>query len=210
MAAITINQVDVAEVQRLLGDLKDKYKSVMTTSINKALTTANTQAAARVGNKVNLKAARIKQDFQIKKANYDDISGKLSALDATKNRVGLIQYGARQTTKGVTVQVLRSSPRALLRHAFIAPGKKSTKEHVFWRENRPAGTGRWPVGQKARAAWSTVDPRYRKPLSRRVGPSVAYWFSRPDVFDPVAIQAQHVYLINVENKIDEIIRRHRG
>jgi hypothetical protein len=39
---------------------------------------------------------------------------------------------------------------------------------------------------------------------------VAYWFGKPDVFEPVSIQAQHVYLINVEEKIDEIIRRYHG
>ncbi len=210
MSTITINQADIESVKDLLGDLKDKYKTVMTTSINATLTTANTQAAARIGNKVNLKSARIKEDLYVKKANFSDISGNLSALDATKHRIGLIQYGASQTNKGVTVQVLRSNSRALLKHAFISRGRGSQKEHVFWRKNRMPGTGKWPVGQKARVNWSSVDSRFKYPLERRVGPSVAYWFGNPDVFDPVAIQAQHVYQQNVEKKVDDILRRHRG
>ena len=208
MTSVTVNQADVAAVRNMLGDLADKYKSVMTTSINKTLTTARTQAAARIGNKVVLKAARIKQDFKIKKANFGDISGALRALDAQKNRIGLMQYGAKQTLKGVTVKIKRDKGRFLIPHAFIA--RRGTKEHVFWRKNRPAGTGKWPAGKKTRVAWNTVSPQYRRPLSRRTGPSVAYWFSSPDVFDPVSIQAQHVYLQNVDAKIEDILRRHRG
>lgn len=208
MTAVQISQADVTAVRNMLGDLADKYKSVMTTSINKTLTTAKTQAAARVGNKVTLKAARIKPDFTIKKANYSDISGSLRALDAQENRVGLIQYGAKQTLKGVTTKILRDKNRFLIPHAFIAG--RGSKEHVFWRKNRAPDKNKWPSGKKVNARWDSIPKDMRRPLSRRTGPSVAYWFSKPDIFDPVSIQAQHVYLINVENKIDEILRRHRG
>jgi hypothetical protein len=208
--SVEISQADIEKVKALLGELSGCYKKVMVTSINKTLTTAKTQVTARIANKVNLKSSRIKEDFKIDKANYGKISGSLSALDATENRIGLIQYAAKQTAKGVTVQVLRSNSRALLKHAFIAHGKKSTKEHVFWRKNRPNGTGKWPKGKKLKMFWGNVDEKFKKPLSRRVGPSAAYWFGKPDVFDPVAIQAQHVYSQNVESRIDEILRRHNG
>lgn len=200
-----INTADVASVQAALGDLKDKYKSVLTTSINKTLTTARTQATARIGNELNLKAARIKEDFTLQKANFSKLSG---ALVAKGEPVGLIQFGANQTLKGVSVKVLRSSPRTLLKHAFIANGKNSAKQHVFWRQNRPAGTGRWPVGQKARAPWSKIPKDYRNPLERLTGPRIEDIFGQAKVFDPVSIQAQTVYLKNVDAKITEIIRRH--
>ena len=210
MTTVTINQADVEDVKALLGELKGKYKTVMTTAINKTLVTANTQAAARIGNKVTLKAARIKQDLSIKKANFSDISGSLSSLDASKNRVGLIQYAANPVATGVSVQVQRSSPRTVLRHAFIARGKNSATEHVFWRKNRVSGSGKWPMGKKTTVNWANIPKHYRIPLTRRVGPSVAYWFSKPDVFDPVSTQAQHVYLQHVTDSIDDILRRHRG
>jgi hypothetical protein len=205
MASVTVNQADIAKVQAMLGDLKDKYKSVMTTSINKTLATAKTQATARIGNEINLKAARIKKDFSIQKANFGNISG---ALRATGEPVGLIQFGANQTQKGVSVKVLRSSSRTLIKHAYIA--SRGSKEHVYWRKNRMPGTGRWPVGKKTRVAWDTVAPIYRRPVERLTGPRIEDIFAKPEVLDPVAIQAQHVYLLNVENKIDEILRRHHG
>lgn len=205
MTAVQINQADMAAVRNMLGDLADKYKSVMTTSINKTLTTARTQATARIANEINLKSSRIKQDFTIKKANFGDISG---SLKATGGPVGLINFGANQTQKGVSVKVLKSSSRAVIKHAYIAA--HGSKEHVYWRKNRMPGTGKWPVGKKTNINWTAVAPRYKRPVERLTGPRIEDIFAKPEVLDPVSIQAQHVYLINVENKIDEIIRRHRG
>lgn len=205
MTAVQINQADVAKVQALLGDLKDKYKSVMTTSINKTLTTARTQATARIANEINLKSSRIKQDFSIKKANFGDISG---SLKATGEPVGLINFGANQTQKGVSVKVLKSSSRSLIKHAYIAA--RGSKEHVYWRKNRMPGAGKWPVGKKTNINWRNVAPKFKLPVERLTGPRIEDIFAKPKVLDPVTIQAQHVYLLNVENKIDEIIRRHRG
>jgi hypothetical protein len=152
-----------------------------------------------------LKSSRIKKDFSIKKANYGDISG---SLKATGEPVGLINFGANQTQKGVSVKVLKSSSRSLIKHAYIAA--RGSKEHVYWRKNRMPGTGKWPVGKKASARWSAVAPIYKRPVERLTGPRIEDIFAKPKVLDPVTIQAQHVYLINVENKIDEILRRHRG
>jgi hypothetical protein len=205
MTAVQINQADVTAVRNMLGDLADKYKSVMTTSINKTLTTARTQATARIANEINLKSSRIKKDFSIKKANYGDISG---SLKATGEPVGLINFGANQTQRGVSVKVLKSSSRALIKHAYIAA--RGSKEHVYWRKNRMHGTGKWPVGKKAVANWSAIAPRFKRPVERLTGPRIEDIFAKSEVLDPVTIQAQHVYLLNVENKIDEVIRRHSG
>jgi len=203
--SVELKQTDVAAVKSLLGDLKGKYKTVMTTSINKALTTARTQATARIGNELNLKAARIKQDFSIKKANFGDISG---SLKATGEPVGLVQFGAKSVNKGVSVKVLRASSRSLVKHAYIA--SRGSKEHVYWRKNRVAGTGKWPVGQKTRAPWKLIPARYRVPVERLTGPRIEDIFASSRVLDPVSIQAQHVYLQNVDAKITDILRRHSG
>ena len=219
MTAVRLNQADVAKVKALLGDLKDKYKPVMVTSINKTLTTAQTQATARIGNEINLKASRIKEDFTIDKANYSKLSG---SLKATGKPVGLIQFGAKQTAKGVTVKVKRSSGRSLLKHAFIAKGKGksissvdgSVKQHVFWRakaRNTMPDPRRFPRGKIAPTGpWRSMPDKYRRPLERLTGPRIEDILAKPKVLDPVTIQAQHVYMKNVESKIDEILRRHRG
>jgi hypothetical protein len=200
---VKIDQVAMDEVKSMLGEFGEKYKSVMVTSINKTLGTAQTQAVARIGNELNLTAARIKEDFYQDKANYSKIAG---GVIAKGEPVGLIQFGANQTLKGVSVKVLRANPRTLLKHAFIAA--RGTKEHVFWRQNRMPGTGKWPVGVKTSVRWDAVAPKYRIPLERLTGPRIEDIYAQPKVFDPVTIQANHVYLQNVEEKVKEIIRRY--
>lgn len=208
MTAITVDQADIAKVQAALGDLKDKYKSVMTTSINKTLTTARTQATARIGNELNLKAARIKQDFTVKKANFGDISG---SLKATGKPVGLINFGANQTQKGVTVKVLRTASRSLVKHAYIAA--RGSKKHVYWRStprNTIPSAKRYLPGKQHAAPWARMGRDIRRPVERLTGPRIEDIFAKSKVLDPVTIQAQHVYLQNVDAKIDEILRRHSG
>jgi len=205
MKSIEINELQVENIQALLGDLKDKYKTVVVTAINKTIKTTQTQATARIGNELSLKAARIKQDFTQQKANYNKLSG---ALIAKGEPVGLVQFAAKQTQKGVTVKVLRSSSRELVPHAFIAA--RGTKDHVFWRStprsSHPAAR-RFPVGKRSRASWARMPVDMRRPLSRLTGPRIEDIFAKPQVFDPVSIQAQHVFLQNVDKKINDVIRR---
>ena len=205
--SIEIDKAMVNDIKSVLSDIKNGYKNVLVTSINKTLTTAKVQATARIGNEMNLKAARIKEDFTVQKANYSKISG---AVSAKGKPVGLIQFGARDLHKGVSVQVLRSNPRTLLKHAFIA--RRGTKDHVFWRTGRDkvAAARKFSVGRKSTAAWPKFGDRYRMPLERLTGPRIEDIFAKPKVFDPVSIQAGHVFLQNVDAKLTEILRRHGG
>ena len=203
---VHVSENMVAEVMAAVGDIKNGYKKVLVTSINKTLGTTKVQAAARIGNEINLKAARIKQNLIVQKANYSKISG---ALVSRGEPVGLIQFGARGTIKGVTVKVLRSGGRSLLKHAFIATGRGSAKEHVFWRKNRMPGK-KFPTGKKSGAPWARFDKKYRMPVERLTGPRIEDIFAKDKVMEPVTTQANHIFLQNVGVKISEVLRRHNG
>jgi hypothetical protein len=221
MIEMKIDQVSVDAVKSALGELSGQYKTVMVTSINKTLTTAKVQATARIGNELNLTASRIKEDMTINKANFSSIKGSLVAVGEP---VGLVQFGANQTAKGVTVKVLRSSGRSLLKHAYIAKGRGksqakdgSTKMHVWWRGDR-AGmpkAKKFPVGKKSTANWMAIGNNYRgiglfttTAIERRTGPRIEDIFGNPKVLDPVSIQASTLYLSNVNDKITSILERY--
>jgi len=209
---IEISKTQLNDVKALMADIKNGEKKVFVTSINKTLTTGRTQATARIGNELNLKASRIKEDFTIQKANYQKIQG---ALVATGAPVGLINFGASETTKGVSVKVKRSSPRKLLKHAFIAKGggKTNQKEHLFWRarqRNTLPPPKIFQAGKKSSAPWPKFGDKYRLQIHRMTGPRIEDIFANPRVFDPVLIQMNFLYLKNMEIKIDEILRRHNG
>lgn len=198
---IRVDQGMLNDVLSAVGDIKNGYKKVLVTSINKTLGTVKTQATARIGNEINLTAARIKKDMTIQKANYSKISG---ALNVTGEPVGLVQFGASQTKKGVTVKVLRSSAMKLLKHAMIAAGRSSsTTQHVFWRQydgpRKPFVPGK---------KYGVLPKEYRLPLERLTGPRIEDILAKDTVLDPVTIQANTVFASNVSTKIDEVLRRH--
>lgn len=206
---VEVSESMLNEVKAVMSDIKNGYKNVLVTSINKTLTTTKVQSAARIGNEINLKAARIKQNLTVQKANYAKISG---ALVSKGEPIGLINFGARSVLKGVTVQVLRAEPRGLLKHAYIATGRGSIKQHVFWRKDRdkmPAAK-KFPVGKKSKAPWPKFGDKYQMPfgIERLTGPRIEDIFAKEKVLDPVMTQANHLFLSNVDSKITDVLRRH--
>ncbi len=206
---VEINKTLLNDVKAIMSDIKNGAKKVLVTSINKTLTTVRVQAVARIGNELNLKAARIRKNITVKKANYSKISG---AVIATGKPVGLINFAARQVQKGVSVKVKRSSPRSLLKHAYIARGNGSEKTHVFWRagRNKMPKAKKFLTGKISNAAWVNFGDRYRMPAERLTGPRIEDIFAQPKVMEPLSIQANHLFLKNIDTKITEVLRRHAG
>lgn len=210
-ARVEVDQAMLNEVQAAMEGIKNGYTKVLVTSINKTLTTVKTQAAARVGNDLNLKAARIKEDFTAQKASYANPFG---AFVSTGEPVGLMQYGAKQTQKGVSVKVKRSGSRVLLKHAFIATGRGSARCHVFWREGQDQQNPPeiHMQGKISKAAWQrfTFGDEYRKPLERLSGPRIEDILDDDDILTPIMIQANHLFLQNVGKQMDDVLRRYQN
>ncbi|WP_080436323.1 hypothetical protein [Burkholderia ubonensis] len=97
----------------------------------------------------NLKAGTIRKTLSATRATPARL---IAALTATGRPIPLINYGARQTTKGVTVRVKNGSKT--LRHAFIAT-MASGHIGVFER----VGTGHKRVTRNGRAYWSGLPIR---------------------------------------------------
>jgi len=207
--AINIDTSALEQVHDLVRGIQDGYKKVLVGAINTTATTVKVQAVARIGNKLNLKAARIKKDFTIVKANYSSLSG---AVKAAGEPVGLASYGAKQTQKGVSVKIFQEGGRILLRHAYIAKGRGGLF-HVWWRDTPRSSLPtpkRFPVGKIApRAPWSKFgeDEEYTKPIERLNGPRIEDIYARMDVLEPIETQAAHLFVQNVGKKTDEVLRR---
>lgn len=184
---IEISKADVKRVEAMLGDIKNGSKKAMVTAINKTATTTKVQVKKRLGKELNLKAKRIDKDLSIKKANYSNISGKVSA---TGEPVGLINFGASQLKKGTKVKVMKSGSRDLIRHAFIATSKRA--ENVWWRAR---------VGGK-------LVPRL--PIERLTGPRIEDILGKDEILDTVNRDAANLLAANLDKQVDDILRRHNG
>lgn len=104
-----------ASLNRYVGD---QQKAVVR-ALNKTAMQARTAAAQEVhAAGYNIKSSAVKRSFYIDKAR----AGRLVVmLKSTGRPIALVNYGARQSRSGVSVQV--KTGRQVLRHAFIATMK---------------------------------------------------------------------------------------
>jgi len=158
-AFIKISSEDIARIKHDFKLMNDEVPVGLSRAINRTLTAVNTEGSNQVRKIYNLKVARIKRDFTIRKSTRRDLSGFWRAVGEP---VGLIQFGARQNRKGVSVKVEAAASRTTINHAFIQVGQNGG-EHVFWREKR---------GGK-------MVPRYD--ILRREGPRIEDALSKPKV-----------------------------
>lgn len=135
---------------------KDEIRAIMR-ALNKTAQQARTGASRDVrAAGYNIKASAIKRSFTIDRATPSKLSVTLRATGAP---IGLINYGAVQTKKGVTVRV--KNGRKTLKHAFIATmpnGHKGVFERV--------GTGHKKVTKDGRAYMSGL------PIRELFGPAI--------------------------------------
>ena len=197
MMPVTVDRNQLLAATLMLNGVKNGLPKVQARAVNKALAKSLTASSKEIGGTVNLKAARIKKDFSQVKATYADPGGKLVCKGGP---IGLINYSARQTRDGVTVQVLKSKPRTLLKHAFIATVKGA--QHVFWRTY----TGpRAPYNPKL--AYGRMSRDYRHPIERLTGPRIPDIFDRQEVMAVVLKTAAESYQQNFEHELERELER---
>lgn len=127
-------------------------------ALNKTADQAKVQASRMVRDAgYQLKISDIKAAMRIKRANGD----RLSVSIVTNGRpVPLIKYGARQTSKGVSVNVLNG--RKVIKEAFIATGPGG-RMGVFLRE---------PGGQHVKVIKNGKPSWHQLPIKELFGPSI--------------------------------------
>lgn len=155
-------KVDVRNnVSRVLAGMeqfkRDVVEKATVRALNKVVDQVKTAAAREMRDAgYNLKVSDIKKGLQTNKA----FAGSLTAKVVASGRpIPLIKYGARQTSKGVSVDVLHG--RKTIAGAFIAT-MPSGHTGVFVR----VGNQHKKVARGGRVVWSAL------PIKELFGPSV--------------------------------------
>lgn len=141
-------------------------------ALNKTAVSARAAASQEVRHSgYNIKASAIKSSFSIRKATGNNLE---VILTATGKPIGLINYGARQTKRGVSVSVKGS--RKILAHAFIAT-MKNGHAGVFERIGmaRMKGMQGTKIGKRGKAL------RANLPVRELFGPSIPDAVANPIV-----------------------------
>lgn len=216
---IEINQAQLSSVRELLRDIENGVVKAQTQAINKTLSTTKTSMRKRLGEKLNLKAARIDQDLSIDKASYDSVSGRVRAKGEP---VGLINFAGKQLPKGVKVKVFKGGGLKLLKHAFIRKIKGRTestdKEHLFWRlksgwerqrNQAILSKKRYFIGKSSRfiGPVNNNEKNYRYKLHRLVGPRIEDILAKPEILGPIETEAADLFATNMDKAVQDLIRR---
>ena len=171
----------IADMSRMKADVADK---ATVRALNKTAAQVKTNAARQIRDVgYQLKVGTIKRALKINKAN----AGKLTATVVASGRpIPLMQYGARQTAKGVSVSVLNG--RKVIQQAFIAT-MPSGHTGVFIR----TGKTHKKVVKNGRVQWSGL------PIKELFGPSVPNGLANESV--------QQALQQLVEEKFPQILRQ---
>lgn len=194
MITIKINAEDMAKVKKALAGVSGAVDRVCMRAINDGLVGMKTDASAEIRSVITLKKSTVDATFKTVKASVTSLSGVFAS---TGKPVPLIEYGARQTTKGVSVQVKRGNPRSVVVGAFIAT-MKSGHKGVFWREWHQAI--RKPVNRNI--PYGKLPKKYRLPISQRYGPRVPDILSNEPVMAAVLKKADDRMHTNIDRQIN--------
>jgi hypothetical protein len=170
---------------------------VISRAVNDSLSGVRTEAVKRIGGKVMLKAAYIRQTFMIKKASIKDLT---ALVETTGKPVPLIKYSARQIKAGVSVKVLKVGGRKKIPHAFIAT-MDSGHTGVFWRQYTDV---RKPV--KHGFGYGALPAKYTLPIKELYGPRVPDVMDDPEIMQPVMAHANERLQARLNHHVDYALK----
>lgn len=121
------------------GPLKNAAKRALRKAGATALRDMRSEASKRIRERKRIAPKYIRRAITLRKSKGGDISDMEFAVDVSGEPVALAAYPARQTKRGVSVEVNRGK-RSIVKGAFIAT-MKSGHKGVFKR----TGTARLPI-----------------------------------------------------------------
>ncbi|MCE5185079.1 MAG: phage tail protein [Planctomycetaceae bacterium] len=153
---IKLDEQRLREVQLMLREIPRGMATVMSRGINKTAVSVRAEVVRKIAAEVNLSQKRIREALTISQANWTKWA---ATINISRKRIGLINFGARQTARGVSYKIDKAHGRKAIEHAFIATAKGA--ENVWVRETDADGT---------------LVPRL--PIVRLQGPSIGEVFKR--------------------------------
>jgi hypothetical protein len=202
---VTLDRADLNKLEYTLSGIKNGARDALRIALNKTLDGTATDAAKILSAKINLTQKVIKANFRKFKATNDNLGAK---FESRGKKVPLVNYGARQTQKGVTVQVLKANPRKLLPHAFIAT-MRSGHKGAFWREWHNYGLA--PSAKpKKKIPWKRMPSEYRLSIHELFGPRIEDVLGKDAVFGELTDKAQARMDKELDAAINYVLLKSQG
>jgi hypothetical protein len=219
--AIKMDETDRINVEKMLAGLKGAGTKVTVRAVNKTLSGVKTDASAAIRVVVTAQKKAVDETFKISKASEARPSAYIAS---TGKPLALIDYSARQTQKGVSVQVRKDRPRKVVRSAFIA-SMKSGHKGVFWRQWHHSWTMRpnfskadqqiarsgyfWSEKMKRFLPAAMLAKKYRLPIKERFGPRIPDIMSNDPVMKSILAKSDDRLHKNLMHETEYELSKHK-
>lgn len=137
MSTIIIRSQDIQTARRSIAELAEEMPHVAVRAINKAMTGTKTDTKAIIRLEYNIKAGALDRRISIRKATRSNITGVITSKGPAVLHVDIT--GTRKGSKGVIVNIKKSTGSQVLPRTFLAPGIRSGKLIVLRRPGAPRG-----------------------------------------------------------------------
>lgn len=195
---LQINPRDLEEINKLFADLGKDAPRALVRTVNKTLTGCRTDMTQAIYEQYNITKTKIRASFTIARANLLKPSGVV----ATKGQhLNLIEYGATQTKKGISVRILRGGERKLFPGGFIRT-MKTGKELAFQREYHAP-----PVRLRPGFAYGRLPKKYRFPIKPLAGPRIQDHLEKPAIWAIIEQKATERLLTAAAHETEYLIQR---
>jgi len=162
--SVRIDAESMRQVQDMLMLLgSDEVPKAQARGINKTMTGVRTDGVKMMTERYALTASEIRDSWKINTCKISDPSGDVSTKGVP---IRLMKFGAKQVSTGVSVKVLKTEGRKIVKGAFIGKiNKGQNEDQVYirqWKFDNPGGSSNAGTGQMNMKGyiWSKKYNRY--------------------------------------------------
>jgi hypothetical protein len=200
---IELNQDQMRDIEEMFKDFPGGAIKATCRAINRSLETGKTLAAKEIGMRLNVTQTRIKQDIKLSNAYSNKPVGR---IDSTGMPVSLTTFtGTKPTLKGVSVNVLTTTPRTIIKHAFMNLSNNAMQ--VFWRVYKPAA--RRPKNPLIKYGNNLPD-KYRYEIEIRKGPRIQDIYARPEVYGAVLAKVNTYMMERLDHEANYLLSQYQS
>lgn len=186
----------------MLGDMAKFAPHVIARAANKTMTGIRTDTTNEIAKEITTKKKTIRDTITVLKMSPKTLTGFVRSKGRPLN---LIHFKARETKKGVTLQVYKKDPRKLIEHAFVIKGLSGEKK-VYWRKKGEwEHTGR---GKKPGVKYGALPFHYRFPVQLLSGPRIPDVMAKERILKSILSKADERIEKNLDHEVTRELKKH--
>ena len=114
---IKFDEAKLRHIEAILRGIPNALPKIISRGINRTASPAKTDISREIRQEINITAGDIKEKIKLEKATYQKWSAEIYL---SHSMIPILDFGAKQTSKGVSFKVYKSGGRKFINRAFIA------------------------------------------------------------------------------------------